>query len=605
MKTHLTCLLIFTSTLFLSAQCSDTLPFSPTTEPGTINWAQFPDFELPFTLVYQGPRGNDTTFAPLHHGFSHLAKFNGYDHQHLAPAHRAMLLPRIAFPVDAQPWGSYQIPWNNDPEVYESHWNFLINHFFSPFYDFGPDQTPYADILVADIESSKYLSEIPGIKDHPDVPDSIQQLGDLQFIAAYRSEMVKRYSEALHYLKNATAVSSPRISSYSDTPIRRYWEEIGSLSWNDWTTSTYPLNYLTLDTLSTFSYGPVYDIQNFLTPSAYYFYDYPDDRAPDYLAYLLFQIEANRSRSDKDQVPFVWLNYHNCCTDSLKNIQPFMAEATAIFPLMSGAAGIWVWDHRKSENQTDTALLYNYEYFTKGLYRLSRFQEYFTDCHGFVSDNIAYNHFMGNTPVWRGVVQGNRILIAANNPYADADGITNITVQYKNWSTEISLQGNETYLCDHVWAPENQSMLLEAGQALLPADTDAAAYLWSTGEVTAAITPTTEGTYIVTVTDSNGCDYQQVFEVMLVTGESNISGRSIAIVDNVVAPGADIVLRISGDATPCRVHISDTAGRLVQEYSLDLMQDYARLPLEPLPGGMYYLALRGADWTKTMPFVVQ
>lgn len=606
MRTILTCSLFITSLLQLPAQCLDTLSFSPSTETGVINWEQFPEFELPFILVYQGPRGNDTTFAPLRHGFSHLAKFNEYDYQHLLPEYRAIIFPRIASPNEDQPWEMDEIPWNNDMNIYENHWNFLVNHFFGDFYDFAPDSIPNADILVADIEAAKFLSEITGIKNHPDVPNNIQQLSDFEFILEYRSEMVKRYSEALHFLKEATAVSMPLLSSYSDTPILRYADEIGVNSWDFWSNTPYPLNYLLMDTLSPFSFGSVYNVQDFLTPSAYYFYDFPDERASDYLAYLLFQYEVNRARSDKDQVPFVWLSYHNCCTDSLKNIQPFMAEATAIFPLMSGAKGLWVWDHRKNETLTDTALLYNYEYFTRGLHRLSLFKDYFTGCHGFVAADIAYNHFVNNTPIWRGVVQGNKILIAANNPYAEIDATTIIPVQYKNWSTEISVGGKDTYLCDHIWAPENQSVSMYPGQLLFPSDTSAQSYLWSTGETTPTIAPATEGMYSVTVTDIYGCEYLQNFEVLMLTGSDNPEDdpRFIGIADNILSSGTDITLLSSGDPGVCHIRISDPLGHEVRVSKENLSQERVQLATDPLPTGMYYLTVSGEDWSETVPFVI-
>ena len=37
-----------------------------------INWQQFPDFELPFNVVYHGNSPSDSLLHPLKHGFSHV-----------------------------------------------------------------------------------------------------------------------------------------------------------------------------------------------------------------------------------------------------------------------------------------------------------------------------------------------------------------------------------------------------------------------------------------------------------------------------------------------------------------------------------------------------
>ncbi len=607
MKALFSGLLILFPLLRSAAQCTDDVPFfTPSTQPGWINWDQFPDFDLPFTVVYQGPRGNDTTFIPLRRGFSHLAKFNSFDFAHLPPEKRAILFGRVATPNQPQPWGQFEIPWNNDMEVYENHWQYLFNQFFGNFYDYHPANTPNADLIVADIESARYLSEIPEIQNHPAVPPALQQLGDLEFLLAYREDMVRCYSEALHFLKETAVPSAPLMSSYYDTPILRYWDEIPNLSWSEWSNSPYPLNYLMLDTASLFSYGPVYHIQDFLTPSAYYFYDYPDERAGDYIAYLLFQLEANRSRSDKDLIPFVWLNYHNCCADSLKNIRPYMAEASAIFPLMSGASGVWVWDHRKNESLTDTADLSNYEYFVKGLYRMSQYKDYFTDCHGLISDDLAYNHFVQHTPIWRAVVQGNKILVAANNPYAEEGAYTDIPVTYKGWNSSVFTTGKETALCEFTWAPEWQALTLDPGSVLWATDTLAASYHWSTGETTPGIIPPSEGLYAVTITDIYGCTYIQSFAVSFppVTSAEFTHETKLWLTENILSTGEDLQLRTAGVLGDCEVGITTQSGVLLWQRMEEFEASHVSIPIGPLPGGMYRLSIRHSDWVRTFSFVM-
>jgi hypothetical protein len=57
-------------------------------------------------------------------------------------------------------------------------------------------------------------------------------------------------------------------------------------------------------------------------------------------------------------------------------------------------------------------------------------------------DNMAQQN-----PVWRGIVKGQNILIAAQNPYAADNATTSITVSYQNWARNITLKGKEVFLC--------------------------------------------------------------------------------------------------------------------------------------------------------------
>ncbi|WP_332367813.1 T9SS type A sorting domain-containing protein [Spirosoma telluris] len=219
-----------------------------------------------------------------------------------------------------------------------------------------------------------------------------------------------------------------------------------TFTWADWTTNLSRTNYLVQDSLGHGIGGPYYDQLDALSPSAYYYYDYPNPLAKDYLAYLLFQVEVNRAWSTKPVVPWVWLRYHDSSSSFPNFIQPFMAEATAIFPFFSGAAGLWLWENPTLvQSRTDTYAAY--EHFTHGLYRLSRFADMFQGTYELVIETPARDLMDKQLPVWRGVVNGNKILIAAQNPYA-ADGVkTSLTVRYKTWQQTIELTGTEVYLC--------------------------------------------------------------------------------------------------------------------------------------------------------------
>jgi len=192
-----------------------------------------------------------------------------------------------------------------------------------------------------------------------------------------------------------------------------------------------------------------YNLHDYISPSIYNFYNI--DTTPigkKYLAYNLFQIEVNQAWSNKEQLVYCWLNYHSGSSYT-EAIQPWMAEATAIFPFMSGIRGLYPWK---------PALPYgydSYEYFIKGLYRLSQFDHFFDGEEEYVSPWSAHTSFLYSSPIWRGVANGNHILIAAQNPYANTSDTTYIKVNYEDWSDTIGLVGTEVFLCDFVLSTVN------------------------------------------------------------------------------------------------------------------------------------------------------
>ena len=181
-----------------------------------------------------------------------------------------------------------------------------------------------------------------------------------------------------------------------------------------------------------------YELQDVITPSIYNFYNVDNvEIGKRYLAYNLFTIEVNQAWSPKEQLVYCWLNYHPSSSQS-EALQPWMAEATAIFPFMAGATGLYPW----YPSSYDT-----YEHFVYGLYRLSAYNSMFHGNQTFVTPEPAHNSFVNETPIWRGVVNNNEILIAAQNPFANPNDTTLIQVAYDNWSETIGLVGNETFLC--------------------------------------------------------------------------------------------------------------------------------------------------------------
>lgn len=416
-------------------------PFSTSTPAGQINWSQFPDFSLPFTLVYGGPRLGDTDRLPLRKGFSHLATFSGNDASQLPVNRRALLWYGVAFGLN-QPWETLLSPWGNDASAYRQHWSRQLRDMADGFDDSRGQAVPKADLLVADVERFLTLpTSMLSLRNNPATPEAYRSLSDDAFLTRYRSDLTQRYTEPLAYARQQGFTG--RLSSYSDVPVRNQFLNIDTNTWPDWTTNPERLHYFFRENASGSFGGGLYPLLDVLTPTAYYTAPYPSPLAGYALAYLLFQLEANQAWSRKPVVPVVWLRYKDDPAGT--PLPPETAEATAIFPLMAGAAGLWLWESPGYLNAPAGSLAV-YEHFVHGLHRLSGFRDFF-DGGSFVSPRPARDHFAAREAIWRGVLKGNRLLVAAQNPFAEAGQPTALRVQYGSFSTTLQLQGREVFLC--------------------------------------------------------------------------------------------------------------------------------------------------------------
>lgn len=427
-------ILLFNSNTIIAQNCSSAFNLSTVTSKNTIEWDKFPDFSLPFKIIYSGPRFGDNNSRPLRHGFSHLATFSGNEPGSLPLAQRANLWYGVATNSGViQPWADNTLrsPWGNDTLAYRNYWDNYA-------------KLTEADIICFDIERMQREDrDIIGLKSNSLIPKQYTSLTDSEFIRTYKKDMRWWYSEALVRFKAIRPKTT--ITSYSDVPIRNTWLNITANSWQDWTTNPARTHYLVQSDDGKIG-GRYYNLHDILSPSPYYYYGYDNPFGKDYLSYLLFHIEVNRAWSNKPIIPFVWLRIHDSYDPNTPLITPFMAEATAIFPFFSGASGLWLWENpfiadTKQENYA------TYEHFIYGLYRLSQFKYFFEGEHELISPQSARDNMELQNPIWRGVVKNNEIAIAAHNPYAKDDEQTTIVVNYKDWLQTIVLKGKEVYLC--------------------------------------------------------------------------------------------------------------------------------------------------------------
>ena len=418
---------------------------TPTTQNRTIEWQKFPEFTLPFSIVYGGPRFGDSQKQPLKHGFSHLATSDGNDAD-LPRNQRAAVWYGTGYPSANQPWETIKSPWGNNIELYKKKWRNDMSGFANAFSNSVGTGIADIDLFVPDIELQiKSNDSILILKNHLTTPVSYRSLDNQSFINQYKKDIQALYGQAFIDAKKY-ATPNTKIGGYSDAPILNTYINITGNSWQKWTSDVSLLNYINYDFSKNTIGGAAFDNQDFYSPAAYYYYDFPNPLAVDYLAYLLFQIEVNRAWTSKPIIPFVWLRFSYTTQFVKKFIRPFMAEATAIFPFFSGAKGLWLWEDPGTFGNIENYA--TYEYFVNGLYRLSQYKYMFTGNYELVIQTTARDYVDSRKPIWRAVAKGNELLVAAHNPYAkDENEVVTIEVAYKNYRQNITLKGYEVFLC--------------------------------------------------------------------------------------------------------------------------------------------------------------
>ena len=425
---------------------------------GQINWDTLPSFSLHsrFSLVWEGPHFESDRPKPLEHGFTHLAQrgttVNGYSN--LSSEQRAFIFYNVTgTSAEAQPWNTKKSPWNNDLTLFEDEWASSFAEFSDMYTPNDSVAFPDVDIMILNIE--KHLvsdREILSLRKDPETPDWVRRLSRSEFIHQYKQEMAQLHKKPFEFVRDLGYAR--RMGGYGVVPIERTFWGITENSWSYWTKDDAPLNYLLAD------YGMEAnerEVAALLAPSGYYFYGYPEsyrenpaqwEEGSAYLAYMLFQVEANRSRSNTDQILFQWMTYHDCCRSALDTLPPHVAQASAIFPFMSGAKGTWLWEWQNVGDSGDPQWNYSaYENYIYGLYRLSRYNKMFDGKPEFYSPMNPTELLLQKAPVWRGVINHGKMLVAAQNPYATKKEKTTFNITYQGKSIgSFKTIGTETCL---------------------------------------------------------------------------------------------------------------------------------------------------------------
>lgn len=426
---------IFSSTISFSQSCSQDVDFNFNASQGSVNWYQFPEFSLPFTVIYSGSQQVYDPNALLKRGFSHVSNVNSINF--LNRENKAYIYYNVA--GSNQPWATHKSPYGNDMSVYHTKWDNDLN-WISTVAGGNLD----FDIFCLDIENHyKSRDSIIALKQMSFVPANLKALSDEAFVIQYQKDTQELYAYTANYIKQR--INARIFTSYGDVPVFNTFTNIQGASWDRWQRDPTLLNFISYDYEAKKAGGSFYNAMDALSPNAYFYYDYPHLFAGEYLSYLMFQIEVNKAWSDKDQFVFVWNRYSFTPQFVGKNIKPWMAEAMAIFPFMSGAKGLYLWDDIGT--QINHA---GYEYFMKGLYRLSKFKHFFEGKYELVQSVSARDYNENKQPIWRGVYKDGRLLVTAHNPWATSENQeVNVTINYGSLRQQITLKGYEVYMCDY------------------------------------------------------------------------------------------------------------------------------------------------------------
>jgi hypothetical protein len=125
-----------------------------------INWQQFPDFTLPFKVIYHGNAPSDSILHPLKKGFSHIATSDLAYKDNLFPTQRAYTWTGIAEADDwalntNQPWRLITSPRGNNIQGYRIKWYERLDYIRNKWYKYNPPKGKKLDIVIADLETAK------------------------------------------------------------------------------------------------------------------------------------------------------------------------------------------------------------------------------------------------------------------------------------------------------------------------------------------------------------------------------------------------------------------------------------------------------------------
>ena len=165
--------------LSVAQPCADPTPIKPVSQPNRIEWGKFPDFTLPFPVIFGGPRLGDSQGSPLRHGFSHIVDVQANEYGSVVqPRQRAVVYYGFATGL-GQPWETIESPWANDMNAYRAKWERFLTEVSGGQRNAAGQYVLPIDRLTLDIE--RFLEtdvRILRLKADSRVPAQYRQLSD-------------------------------------------------------------------------------------------------------------------------------------------------------------------------------------------------------------------------------------------------------------------------------------------------------------------------------------------------------------------------------------------------------------------------------------------
>lgn len=132
------------------------------------------------------------------------------------------------------------------------------------------------------------------------------------------------------------------------------------------------------------------------------------------------------------------------------------------------------------------------------------------------------------------------------------------------------------------------------------------AFNWSNGATTQNIENIAAGTYTVTVTDDNGCEYSEDFVVDQITGlEEDMYIASINLYPNPTHNYVTIDLKFTTPTT-CKFILRDNIGNNIKEWMFNSILDVEnKIDLNGFPEGIYFITIEAHDKVYTQSIILE
>jgi hypothetical protein len=397
---------------------------------------------FPKVLIYDAPNLPISYQEYKRLGFDYISVYSIDDPKSVPNRYKYLLWTGIASNDAKAKWSTEKSPFVDDISQYAKRWNKRLNYYRKTYSK--PSDTDDLGVMILDIEAKKNNTQL-----EKEPPFRVGGTKNKEIaIDEYKVGMEKLYRYPLEFAsKNHDYYTL--WSSYSDVPIERNWWGITNKTWHQWTTEASHLNYITNATNRRKTSETKFSEQlDFYSVSTYFFYN-PEisgkNTANQYLAYLLFQLETNQAWTEKPIYLYYTFKYQGT-RERGTLINADMVRNSVIFAFMSGAEGMVLYDDsRKATSNPDYHNLI--KIFVESISSLDNYRSYFEDKNVvFYKPNNARDLFVDKKPVVRGIEKDGRLLLAATNPFAGENEITNIPVYYKGKYINIKLKGKETYL---------------------------------------------------------------------------------------------------------------------------------------------------------------